>query len=981
LADAPVALADALRDRYVLERELGGGGMSRVFLATETALDRRVVIKVLAPGIASGLSAERFRREIQLAARLQHPHIVPLFSAGQADGLLYYTMPWISGESLRAKLRREGELPIPDTIRILRDVLDGLAYAHAQGVVHRDIKPENVLLTGLHAVVADFGVAKALRAAVEDAAFTTAGFTLGTPAYMAPEQAAADPNTDHRADVYAVGVMAYEMLAGQPPFSAPTPQALLAAHFTQSPEALARRRPNVPPTLEALVMRCLEKRPADRWQRAEDMLHALEGILTPAGGTLATAAAPGTDQPPTPPPFPNRGRFVLATAGVLLLAGVGGALWLTGVLGRRSLVAQGVLAAKDPILVADFAARASDSSLGATIAGALRVDLSQSRVVGLAQPERVRQALERMGRSGSAPLDANAAREVAEREGIKAVLGGEVARLGTGYTVSARLLATTTGDELAAFRETAPDSTGLIAAVGRLSQEIRARIGEPLKAIRSTPPLERVTTASLPALQRYTRAWELYNRAVARADSARALALLEEAVALDSGFAMAYRKIAVELANQGEQRERVESAMRRAMANLDRLTEAERYLTTGTYYGAVDYQPLKAIEAYRALLELEPTNWLGLNNLAVLYAGQRRWGAAVELARRLVPVHPSRSDAEMGLAGWLVDDGQVAEARRVFNGLRSGEGDHGVSPWLAQGLAIGFAAAGGRYGAADSVARRFLAESRGNEDREVQAKSLLVALATVRGRLVEAERLAGELMEAEARRGNSNQALFWVAYLARTDARLRGEPARAWRRLEAGARRFRLADLSPLDSRYLFVASAYALAGQAQRARDMLAATRGRRKPDLHYDLAADHYVLAAIAERERRFDDAIAELHDADSGQCGLCPKPHFARAFALAGMTDSAIAYYRTYLDRTDSFDRVWLVAPPFAWLEPSHRGEAYEALGRLYEGRGDRARALETYGRLVDLWRDADPDLQPRVREARRRIASLAGEPGES
>ncbi|HEX2451538.1 MAG TPA: serine/threonine-protein kinase, partial [Gemmatimonadales bacterium] len=277
MADALASsLAAALRDRYAFERELGGGGMSRVFLATETALDRRVVVKVLSPDLASGLSADRFRREIQLAARLQHPHIVPLFSAGQADGLLYYTMPWISGESLRARLRREGELPIPDALRILRDVLDGLAYAHAQGVVHRDMKPENVLLTGTHAVVADFGVAKALRAAAEDTAFTTAGITLGTPAYMAPEQAAGDPNTDHRADIYAVGVMAYEMLAGQPPFSASTPQALLAAHVTRAPEPLSRRRASVPPPLEAVVMRCLEKRPADRWQRAEDLLHAFE---------------------------------------------------------------------------------------------------------------------------------------------------------------------------------------------------------------------------------------------------------------------------------------------------------------------------------------------------------------------------------------------------------------------------------------------------------------------------------------------------------------------------------------------------------------------------------------------------------------------------------------------------------------------------------------------------------------------------------
>jgi tetratricopeptide (TPR) repeat protein/tRNA A-37 threonylcarbamoyl transferase component Bud32 len=974
MADPTSALADALRGRYVIERELGGGGMSRVFLATETDLDRRVVIKVLTPDLAAALSAERFRREIQLAARLQHPHIVPLFSAGQAAGLLYYTMPWISGESLRARLRREGELPIADALRILRDVLDGLAYAHAQGVVHRDIKPENVLLSGAHAMVADFGVAKALRAAAEDTAVTTAGLTLGTPAYMAPEQAVGDTNTDHRADIYAVGVMAYEMLAGQPPFSAPTPQALFAAQVTQAPEPVSKRRASVPSPLEAAVMRCLEKRPADRWQRAEDLLHALEGMLTPAGGTLATPATPSTVAPVR---SPSRWRRLVIAGGIALLIGAfGGVLWWKGLLGHRSLVAQGVLAAKDPILVADFTNRTSDSALGSTIAGALRVDLSQSHIVGLAPPERVREALRRMSRPGDAPLDVATAREVAMREGLKAVLGGEVARLGNGYTLSARLLAPATGEELAAFRETASDSTGLIAAVGRLSQAIRARIGESLKSIANTPPLERVTTASLPALQRYTRGFDLFNRATTKSDSARALALLEEAVTLDTGFAMAYRKIAVELTNQGEQRDRVESAMQRAMANLDRLTEAERHLTTGTYYMAVDDQPAKAAEAYRALLELEPDNWLALNNLAVVYTDQRRFGAAVALARRLVRVHPSRADAEAALAGWLTLNDQVAEAHRVFNELQSSRGDQGGAPWVV-GLTLGFTAAGGRYGDADSVARQLLADSRGDEDRELQLKGFLVALAIGRGRLIEAERLAGELMEAESRRGNLNQAMYWVAYLAQADVRLRGDPERAARRLEVGARRFRLAELSPLDPRYFFITWTYGLAGQARRAREMLTATRSQRKPDRHYDLSADHYILAAVAEQEHRFDDAIAELRLADARGCALCLKPHFARAFSLAGMNDSAIVYYRNYLDRTDSFDWIWAFGPA-SWFAPAHRGDAYEALGHLYDDRGDRVKALEYYGRVVDLWKNADPDLQARVQEVKRRIAALAGEP---
>src|SRR6184192_3198931 len=198
--------------------------MSRVFLAQEVRLGRQVVVKVLPPEMAAGVSAERFEREIQLAAKLQHPHIVPLLTAGAQGDLLYYVMPHIAGESLRARIAHERALPIGETVRILRDVCDALAYAHGHGVVHRDIKPDNVLLSGKHSLVTDFGVAKAVAESTGSTALTSMGVALGTPAYMAPEQAAGDPSTDHRADIYAVGALAYEMLAGRPPFIGPSPQ-------------------------------------------------------------------------------------------------------------------------------------------------------------------------------------------------------------------------------------------------------------------------------------------------------------------------------------------------------------------------------------------------------------------------------------------------------------------------------------------------------------------------------------------------------------------------------------------------------------------------------------------------------------------------------------------------------------------------------------------------------------------------------------
>ena len=314
-------LQKAVGASYEIERELSGGGMSRVFVATERALGRHVVIKVLPPDLAAGVNKERFRREIQLAAQLHHPHIVPLLSAGEGDGILYYTMPYIEGESLRVAVERQGKLPVSDVVRVLHDVVDALAYAHARGVIHRDIKPANILRLGTHALVTDFGVAKALTAAMPISGVTTAGIAIGTPAYMAPEQLAGDPAADHRLDLYAVGLLAYELLVGASPFSGSSPAATMAAQLTRTPDPLHEVRPDVPRELSALIMRCLEKTP-DRRPPTADALHAeLDAVTTPQGAVISGETAARA----TPRAAAARGALAGA-ATVVLLSAVGYAL-------------------------------------------------------------------------------------------------------------------------------------------------------------------------------------------------------------------------------------------------------------------------------------------------------------------------------------------------------------------------------------------------------------------------------------------------------------------------------------------------------------------------------------------------------------------------------------------------------------------------------------------------------------------------------
>jgi tetratricopeptide (TPR) repeat protein/tRNA A-37 threonylcarbamoyl transferase component Bud32 len=292
MADQLERLKAALSDRYQIEQELGSGGMATVYLAEDLKLHRKVAVKVLRPDLAAALGPNRFLQEIDIAAKLNHPHILGLYDCGDADGFLYYVMPHIEGESLRDKLAKEGELPIPEAVRILRDIVDALSEAHEHGVVHRDIKPENVLLTKHHALVTDFGVAKAVNEATGAQKLTTEGVALGTPAYMSPEQAAADKHIDHRADIYAVGAVAYELLTGRPPFTGTSPQEVLAAHVTQAADPVTKHRGTVPPALAQLVMRCLEKKAADRWQSAEELLPQLEALTTPSGGITPTGTQP-----------------------------------------------------------------------------------------------------------------------------------------------------------------------------------------------------------------------------------------------------------------------------------------------------------------------------------------------------------------------------------------------------------------------------------------------------------------------------------------------------------------------------------------------------------------------------------------------------------------------------------------------------------------------------------------------------------------
>jgi tetratricopeptide (TPR) repeat protein len=1036
-------LQTALGDAYRIERELGGGGMSHVFLARETALGRSVVVKVLPPETAAGVNIERFRREIQLAASLQHPHIVPVLAAGQSGDILYYTMPLVEGESLRAKLARDGEMPVSDAVRVLRDVVDALAYAHARGVVHRDIKPDNVLITGGHAVVTDFGVAKAMSASSGSSSLTSLGVALGTPAYMSPEQAAADPHVDHRADLYAVGAMAYEMLCGRPPFSGMSPQQVLAAHVTLPPAPLSGQRTSVSPALNTLVMRCLEKKPADRVQSAAEVLTQLQAMATPSGGMAPTGATGMSGaftsgaEAALRRANPARVAFSFAVVSIAVLAIVfvlrerlglpdwvlGGAAvllaiglpimlltgrkererviaaatgtyrvpdagvarhltWRKAILGGGlafgtlivivigytvmralgigsigTLQAKGLIKDRQPILLAEFENRAPDSTLGPTLTEALRVDLTQSQTVKLLDGEAVGSALKRMQMPATTVLTPAIARELAEREGVPAIVSGEIDPVGKSYVISAKVISAANGSSLTALRETAASDAELIAAIDRLSRSLRERIGESLVTIRADEPLEHVTTSSLDALRKYTQASRL-------SDGGReedAIPLLQEATTIDSTFAMAWRKLAVILSNHDAPYAKIADAATHAYRHRDHLSELEEQSATAFYADKVELDPARAAAAYRAMLAIDPDNSIALNNLSLNLLGQHRFAEAETLAVRCV------ANRQWGNCPFNAIAAQTAlgELPRADSLLALWERNSPGDPSL-KALRVVAPTWRHDYAEAERRGRERVATASTTFWKDV-ASGDLASIESTQGHLARSEddiRVAESVDEAAGAMG-----LYFrrVAQLAQLDIRHQVRVSQALASLSEARAKHPFGPIDPTERVYPQLAIAYTLGGKLDEARSLMD-EYARSVPAMVQRSDPDRYeALGNIALTEGHYEDALKNFRQMRvENLCVSCGTFEIAQTFAKLGQPDSALAYYQQYLSRPD-FARVR--------LDSDHLASAYQRLGELYEAKGDRAKAREYYAKLLDLWKTADPELQPIVKDTRERVARLS------
>lgn len=635
-----------------------------------------------------------------------------------------------------------------------------------------------------------------------------------------------------------------------------------------------------------------------------------------------------------------------------------------GVGPAATLVARGVLEERATIILAEFDSRTGDSLLAGAATEAFRIDLSQSDAVRVAEPASIADALRRMERSPDEVLDYDLASEIAQREGFAAIVDGDINSAGGTYLLAARLTSTNTGEELAAFRETAKDSSQIVPALDRLSKKLRERIGDSYKTLRSDEPLEGVTTGNLEALRKYSQAVRALE---VGGNPQRAIALLEEAVRLDPEFAMAWRKLGVQLGNQGDSRKRQVEALSMAFEYRDRLTERERYLTMGSYYTTVTGENDKAISAYQNILDTDPDDTWALNNLGILYGRLRNFERSLQLYNRATAVDSSSSLHQQNTIAALISLGRLEEAERERQVFASRFPTNPTNYFLEGNLA----AVRRDFGEAEAVYRRAVEGSRGIPPLQAGAEFGLYGILTTQGRLAEAGEHLATATALQEGRGVPAARLNAEIGEAFTDLTVRRDKAAARTRLDAALEADPLSELPALERPYFQLAGAYALSGDPVRARELWDEYQQAVPPELRGDDEVQrHAAPGLIAYAEGRYDEAVDEIKRADVGECLTCTLYGLGQAFERAGQPDSALATYERYLDATN-------FAQPFT--DPGSLAAILERLGEMYDEREDWEKAAEYYARFVDLWQGADPELQPRVEAAQKRLDEIFAQRG--
>ena len=987
---------------YRVVREIGRGGMGAVYLAerADGQFQQRVAIKLIKRGMDTDLVLERFRAERQILASLDHPNIARLMDGGTTDdGQPYFVMEYIEGEPIDVYADRR-QLSIPDRLQLFLQTLSAVAYAHKHRVIHRDLKPVNILVTadGVPKLL-DFGIAKVLEAGSNEPTSSVTGVRLLTPEYASPEQVEGRHATP-ASDVYSLGVVLYELLTGRSPYRVKSgdPLDLAAAVRTTDPERPStavsrggggaddtttkrrgletdrvvatgtgskdRLRRRLRGDLDTIVLMTLRKEPDRRYVSvdllADDIRRHLDGQPVRARPDNLTYRATKFLQR-------NRTAVVAATAASIVVLALGAtavAIKARGADGRGAAAPRGVLAARDRVLVADLVDRTGDPALVGALSDAFRVDLTQSPFVQVLSARQVRTTLTRMERSPDLALDDSLAHEVAVREGVKALVTGAIARVAGRYTITAQVTGAEKGDLLAAFRETAADSNGLIPALDRLSKQVRERMGESLPSVAATPKLAEVTTASLAALRKYSDGVRII---INSGDRAAGLRELEAAVALDTGFASAYRVIGITYGDLLEGG-RATAALDHAIANQARLPYYERYHTIASQ-AMVGADLAAAIDAYHGILEHYPDDVRALNNLAIAHSYRREFAVQESLLVRAAALDSTIPSIQTGLVVSFVNQGKYADARRLLDRVEQRYPDlHNAR--LAE---IYLAASQQDWDAAAQRAGTRLEREGTDTFDALDGFESLAGILMTQGRLAEAEQDSRRVMALGERQGSPGSYLSSALRIARLELRYRHAKAKALATMDAALARFPLDSIKQDDRPYDAVARFFVEAGRPARARQMIDQAPVSPRERLRGPDGNRHWTLGVLALAEGRTWESEIELHRAaESHPCTICVLPDLARMYEVAGKADSAIATYERYRQS------------PWEWrfeTDQTELGFATKRLGELYQQRGDLVRAGEAYAAVLALWRRADPELAPVIADVRQRLAQVGGAGGST
>jgi TolB-like protein/tRNA A-37 threonylcarbamoyl transferase component Bud32 len=919
----------ALAAQYRIERVLGSGGMATVYLAEDLKHRRQVAVKVMRPELAATLGADRFLREVEIAAKLSHPHILPVFDSGAADGFLYYVMPYVEGETLRDRLHQDGALPVEDAVRLARDVAEALAYAHGRGIIHRDIKPANVLLGSGHALVADFGIARAMGG---EAVLTQTGLSVGTPQYMSPEQASGDREVDARSDVYAIGCVLYEMLTGQPPYTGPTPQVILVRSLTGNVRPLAALRPEVPPAVAAVVAKAMARTPTERYQAAGELVAALDAVLeAPRSGAMPSASA-----------GPSAGRVgaIFGLAAAAVLAVVYAVMKQLGLPPWAFALAVVLMAAGWPVLQLTRKVEARRRA-GREIRGLRRFLSWQTAIAGGALAvvvwAVVATALVVRGAAGGnggvkrlavLPFDNRGAAEDAYFvDGIADQVRGKLAGL-TDFKVTARsssdqyrgttkspkdigrelgvdylLMATVSwakdpqgGGRVQVVPELIDASTGdvtwqqsfdaALTDVFQVQSQVAVRVAGALNVALGAGEQRDIAappTSSLAAYDAFLKAEEA-SRSGGQTGMRRAVNFYEQAVALDSTFAEAWGRLSqvqgrIFFGNPTP--DAAEAALRAAQRARALAPEApEAYAAMGFYYANVKFDFVRARQEFDQGLRRAPSHTELLMGSAFTERALGRWDEALELLRRAQSLDPRNVAVQTNLSTdllWL---------RRYGEALAATDGALTLAPsslTLIENKAMVYLAQGDRTGA-----RGVLQEA----PSDIEPTRLVAFIA-------------------------STWDLFWL---------LDDEQQRLLLRLSPGAFD---------DDRgawALAIAATYAVRGDPTRAHVYGDSARLwydeklRATPDDNYLLALSGVALAYAGRRDdaiRNGERSVALLSLAKDAYSGAYNQHLLARVYTILGEHDKAIDRLESLLGVPYYLSAAWLeIDPNFAPLRGNPR-----------------------------------------------------------